>query len=71
MGSELPKQFLEIAGKPGLAHTLSLFQEHAEVDGIWIVAARDYFPHVRKIVSEHGITKTCGVAEGGASTERV
>lgn len=69
MGSELPKQFLEIAGKPVLAHTLSLFQEHAEVDGIWIVAARDYFPRVRKIVAEHGITKTCGIAEGGASAQ--
>ena len=69
MGSELPKQFLEIAGKPVLAHTLSLFQEHAKVDGIWIVAAREYFSHVRKIVVEHGITKTCGITEGGESAQ--
>ena len=28
MGSGIPKQFLEIHGKPVLVHTLELFQEH-------------------------------------------
>lgn len=69
MGSSVPKQFLEICGKPVLALTLELFQNHPEVDGIWIVAAKENFGRVNEIVSKYGITKYLGVAEGGASAQ--
>ena len=32
MGAGVPKQFLEINGKPILIHTLQLFEEHEEID---------------------------------------
>ena len=69
MGANIPKQFLEICGKPVLAHTLELFQKHHEIDGIWIVAAKENFGRVNEIVSQYGITKCLGVAEGGASAQ--
>lgn len=69
MGANIPKQFLEICGKPVLAHTLELFQKHHEIDGIWIVAAKENFGRVNEIVSKYGITKYLGVAEGGASAQ--
>ena len=34
MGSAVPKQFLELCGKPVLAHTLELFECHPSIDGI-------------------------------------
>ena len=34
MGADVPKQFLELNGKPVLAHTLGLFQDHPLVDEI-------------------------------------
>lgn len=69
MGATIPKQFLEIAGKPVLAHTLGLFQDHPEIDGLWIVAAKDCFGRVDKIVKEYGILKCCGIIEGGDSAQ--
>ena len=69
MGAAIPKQFLEIGGKPVLAHTLELFQNHSEIDGIWIVAAKDCFDRVNDIVKRFAITKCCGLAEGGNSAQ--
>lgn len=69
MGAQVPKQFLELNGKPVLAHTLELFERHREIDGIRIVASKDCFDRVRSIVSEYGITKCRGICEGGASAQ--
>ena len=35
MGAGIPKQFLEINGKPILVHTLQLFQNHDMIDKIY------------------------------------
>ena len=40
-GSETPKQFLEINGKPVIAHTLERFQAAPSVDSIVVVLGRD------------------------------
>ena len=37
LGSELPKQFIVIAGKTVLAHTLHIFEKHERIDEIIIV----------------------------------
>ena len=42
MGSGIPKQFLEINGKPVIIHTLQLFQYHDEIDKIYISVLEDY-----------------------------
>ena len=41
MGAGVPKQFLEINGKPILIHTLQLFQEHEEIDKIYLAMSPD------------------------------
>ena len=40
-GSETPKQFLELNGKPVIAHTLERFQAAPSVDSIEVVLGRD------------------------------
>ena len=42
MGAGVPKQFLEINGKPILIHTLQLFQEHEEIDCIYLAVNEEY-----------------------------
>ena len=69
MGSSVPKQFLELAGKPVLAHTLLLFQNHTEVDEIRVVVQREYIDRTRLLCAEHGITKLTGIVEGGATAQ--
>ena len=46
MGSGIPKQFLEIHGKPVLVHTLELFQEHDMID-------RSIFPYWKTTLVRH------------------
>jgi len=41
-GGDLPKQFVEIAGKPILSHTLSRFEECPAIDEIILVTSKDH-----------------------------
>ena len=41
LGSELPKQFIVIAGKTVLAHTLHTFEKHERIDEIILVVHKD------------------------------
>ena len=56
MGASIPKQFLELNGKPVLAHTLALFQNHPLVDEIVLVVSPEYFDDCRALAARHGIT---------------
>lgn len=69
MGSEIPKQFLEINGKPILAHTVELFQYHNMIDKIYISTLKDYIPYVNHLVEINKLTKVVGVIEGGATAQ--
>lgn len=69
MGAGIPKQFLEIDGKPILIHTLKLFEYHAQIDKIYISMLADYIPYTRKLVEEHRITKVAGITAGGATAQ--
>ena len=69
MGSEIPKQFLELNGKPVLAHTLELFQSHARVDRIVLVAAKDHFDDCRELVEKSGISKLHRIVACGDSAQ--
>ena len=69
MGSDIPKQFLELNGKPVLAHTLSLFERHPRIDGIVLVVAGKYFDDCRRLADEYGITKLRRIAECGDSAQ--
>jgi len=41
MGSELPKQYLPLLGKPLIHHTLSVFESHPAIDHIYVVLSPD------------------------------
>ena len=69
MGAAVPKQFLEIRGKPVLAHTLALFQNHPQIDCIWLVVAADQIEFARALASKYGVTKLAGVVSGGDSAQ--
>ncbi len=50
MGTDIPKQFLEIAGKPVLVHTISCFAN--KVDKIIIACHKDYIDRTKKLVAD-------------------
>ena len=67
MGSGLPKQFLEVNGKPIIIHTLDVFEEHPEIDEIYVACKEDYIPRLQKLVKKHMISKVMNIVPGGAT----
>lgn len=62
-----PKQFLKIYNKPIIIHTLELFQQHPEIDKIYIAIHPDYLEYMQKLVKHYYITKTADIVKGGAT----
>lgn len=48
LGAKLPKQYLEVAGKPIIAYCLQTFDRHPAIDAIWVVAEAEWYPLIRK-----------------------
>lgn len=69
MGCGIPKQFLEINGKPILVHTLELFQEHDEIDKIYVSVLEDYIKKTEKLMKKHNLDKVVKVIPGGATAQ--
>ncbi len=65
MGAGIPKQFLEINGKPIIVHTLDLFESHPEIDKIYMSVLKDYIPYMNKLVEKFNIKKVAGIVPGG------
>ncbi len=65
MGAGIPKQFLEINGKPIIIHTLELFEEHPEIDKIYMSMVKEYIPHMDKLAKKHMISKLADIVPGG------
>lgn len=70
LGAGMPKQFLEVLGKPIIAYTLDIFQNHSGIDGIEVVCVEGYHQQVRDIVEKYGITKLIKIVRGGSEYER-
>ena len=69
MGAGIPKQFLEIEGKPVLVHTLRLFQYHRKIDKIYLSVLEDYISYVQGLIDEYHLTKVAGVMAGGETAQ--
>jgi 2-C-methyl-D-erythritol 4-phosphate cytidylyltransferase len=69
MGAAIPKQFLDLDGKPVLAHVLALFQDHPSVDGIYMAVNPDWMDRAEAFARQYGVTKLRGVAPGGRSAQ--
>lgn len=67
MGFEIPKQFVEVEGKPVLFYTLEGFQNHPMIDEIVLVCIDGWQDDVRRWADLYGITKLREIVSGGAS----
>ena len=67
MGAGKPKQFVEIGGRPVIAHTLDRFQRHPEIDGIEIVCVESHLGCVERIVEQGHFSKVRWITRGGAT----
>lgn len=66
MGNNVPKQYMELQGKPVLYYSLKTFSGAEFINEVVIVAAGDYLDKVQAdIVDLYGFHKTSAVVEGG------
>ena len=66
-GAQKPKQFLELGGKPIIAHTIQHFQDHPEITSIAVACLGDWIPRLKEIIAACGLTKVETVVTGGAT----
>lgn len=65
VGADRPKQFIEINGKPILAYTVEIYQNHPEVDAIEVVCHREWTDYLDGMIKKYKLTKVRWIAEGG------
>ncbi|MDD3628311.1 MAG: 2-C-methyl-D-erythritol 4-phosphate cytidylyltransferase [Actinomycetota bacterium] len=68
--SNINKQFLDIYGKPILAHTISAFQNSSKIKEIYISIPEDYLKFCQKnIIEKYSFTKVKKLVFGGDSRQ--
>jgi 2-C-methyl-D-erythritol 4-phosphate cytidylyltransferase len=66
-GGDIPKQFIEIGGKPIIIHTIEKFEACDLVDEIVLVVGESVRTYCENLLSRFRLTKRAGIATGGAS----
>ncbi len=69
MGAGIPKQFLEVAGKPIVTFPLDVMERHPLIDAIEIVCVESYIDTLWKIVKDYGYSKVKWITAGGATCQ--
>jgi 2-C-methyl-D-erythritol 4-phosphate cytidylyltransferase len=67
MGGEVPKQLVELAGRPILVHAVAAFQDAPEIDEVVVMMAPAYLEVVRALLAAEGFGKVTRVLAGGAT----
>jgi len=69
MKTKQAKQFLEIAGKPIIMHTLELFDENVSISDIVIVCRKTDIKHLRKLINAAKLKKIHKIVAGGKTRQ--
>lgn len=71
MGSDVPKQFLPLYGKPVIMYSMTAFQNHPMIDEIYIVCQSDWVDRMNVLFnSEYGLTKLKKIIAGGETRKQ-
>jgi 2-C-methyl-D-erythritol 4-phosphate cytidylyltransferase len=63
--AEKPKQFLEIAGKPLIFHSLDRFEKCSSIDEIILVLSSDEIENFKNLAAGYNLTKLKKIIRGG------
>ncbi len=63
----MPKQFLELHGKPIIVYTIEAFERHSEIDGIVVVMLDSYIEYTKDLVRRYALSKVKKIVPGGNS----
>lgn len=65
LGAKIPKQFIEVLGKPVLAYTIEAFEKHPEIDAVLVACVKPYMDYMWEMKEKYGLSKLKWVTEGG------
>ncbi|MBE3094489.1 MAG: 2-C-methyl-D-erythritol 4-phosphate cytidylyltransferase, partial [Actinobacteria bacterium] len=64
--SNISKQFMNIYGKPILAHSINVFQKSSKIQEIYVSVPKEYMDFCREsIIEKYSFTKVRGLVCGG------
>lgn len=66
----IPKQFLKIYGKPIIAYTIEIFQNHEMIDNIVVVSIESHIDYTKEIVKNYNFTKVSCVVPGSDTGQK-
>ena len=67
MGSSVPKQFIEVNGKPIIAYSIENFQRNPRIDKIVVVCVKDWIDRLKEIIEKYSMSKVEWIIEGGST----
>jgi 2-C-methyl-D-erythritol 4-phosphate cytidylyltransferase len=65
----VPKQYLDIYGKPIIVHTIEHFEMSNEIDAILVVANQQYHENINVYKRKYDLSKLRWIVEGGDSRQ--
>ena len=65
MDADIPKQFIRLAGKPVIIHTLKRFEESPFISDIVVVCHKGHIDTLSRMIENNGICKISGIFSGG------
>lgn len=48
LGTDIPKQYLKVAGRPIIAYCLETMERHDKIEAVWVVAEDEWQPLIRE-----------------------
>lgn len=65
MGSDVPKQFIDIYGKPLIVHTIEAFDINPNIQYIAVICKEDWKEDLMIWIRKYGLTKVKWIIDGG------
>lgn len=65
MGSDVPKQFIDIYGKPLIIHTIEAFDINPNIDYIEVICKKEFQEDLTIWIRKYGISKVKWIVDGG------
>lgn len=69
MGSDIPKQFIDIYGKPMIIHTIESFDVNSNIDKIVIACKEEWQEDLKIWIRKFGLNKVKYIVSGGATRQ--
>lgn len=70
VGSDIPKQFIDIGGKPLIVYTLEAFNKNSNIDYIAVICKKDYEGTLEQWIKEYNLNKIKWIVEGGSTRQQ-